>query len=513
MYGSGQDQAAGLVPEDAYRKFASNADSLRRCANSGMACVSWQLPRQQLSAVNESEALVRKLARQLQVEAQVRLGEGQLRAALTSQVHALSLLPGDTRLLREVGDILAADGDEAAASLCYRGVVPDHINAFFFASEHCSGRLIPAKSGSDTTHLPAFGREAQTLPPPVRNAVTDQYSQFNWQRTESSGAFVSVIAQGQLWFDGSNTLVTDSKRQILAEHIKGNAWFADHAATFHHPRKLPGTVCFLDARSSSIYYHWMIDVLPKLAVLEAAGIALHDIDVFVVNATSSFQKATLAHLGVSADRIVVREGVQHWQAERLLVPYLKHDIGERVYRGLGIGIASWVPRWLKQSFAPLTPNAESTGRLYISRAQRASRGIADEAALIVELEARDFKVVQLETLTVLQQAELLSRCKVVLGAHGAGLTNMCFCPPGTRIIELFGDYVVPCYWALSQLAGLRYWQYLAHDPGVRRLSDETRSGTCNAGQSSLKTVTQRRDQLIDLDLEDFLANLDRWLAE
>lgn len=46
--------------------------------------------------------------------------------------------------------------------------------------------------------------------------------------------------------------------------------------------------------------------------------------------------------------------------------------------------------------------------------------------------------------------ELFSRAKMIVGAHGAGLTNMIFAPKGIPIIELTpSTYVNLCYWHLS----------------------------------------------------------------
>ena len=46
---------------------------------------------------------------------------------------------------------------------------------------------------------------------------------------------------------------------------------------------------------------------------------------------------------------------------------------------------------------------------------------------------------------------------MIVGAHGAALTNLVFCRPGTRVIELFSPrYVNPCYRDLCVAAGLSY---------------------------------------------------------
>jgi hypothetical protein len=45
---------------------------------------------------------------------------------------------------------------------------------------------------------------------------------------------------------------------------------------------------------------------------------------------------------------------------------------------------------------------------------------------------------------------LFDRAKLIVGAHGAGLSNMMFAPKGTPVIELFpSDMINLCYWHLS----------------------------------------------------------------
>ncbi|MFK7943264.1 MAG: hypothetical protein AB8B85_10180, partial [Paracoccaceae bacterium] len=43
----------------------------------------------------------------------------------------------------------------------------------------------------------------------------------------------------------------------------------------------------------------------------------------------------------------------------------------------------------------------------------------------------------------------------VVAVHGAGLTNLLFCRPGTRVIEIFpGNFVKSPYWWLCRQLGL-----------------------------------------------------------
>ncbi len=72
-------------------------------------------------------------------------------------------------------------------------------------------------------------------------------------------------------------------------------------------------------------------------------------------------------------------------------------------------------------------------------------------------------------MSVKEQVKLFAEAELVVAAHGAALTNLVFCSPGTRIVELFPpDYVNVCFWALStQVDGLEY-RYLVGEGRRRR---------------------------------------------
>ena len=102
----------------------------------------------------------------------------------------------------------------------------------------------------------------------------------------------------------------------------------------------------------------------------------------------------------------------------------------------------------------ITSNSQ---RLYITRSQAKYRKVLNENEVISLLNKFGFQSVILESMSVVQQANLMSQAEAIVSPHGGGLTNLAFCPPGTKVIELFGKHVAPQFWAMSNCCGLEYF--------------------------------------------------------
>jgi len=73
--------------------------------------------------------------------------------------------------------------------------------------------------------------------------------------------------------------------------------------------------------------------------------------------------------------------------------------------------------------------------IYVSRS-KSKRSIADERGLESHLKTLGFQIVFAEEMSVGDQIDLFGRCKVVVGPHGAGLTNIVFAPSGALVVEI-----------------------------------------------------------------------------
>lgn len=104
---------------------------------------------------------------------------------------------------------------------------------------------------------------------------------------------------------------------------------------------------------------------------------------------------------------------------------------------------SWVPQFLRER---LLPRLEESGgdasakRLWISRVDTPHRQMRVGASFYARIKERGIKPVLASRLTPREQIRLFSGAELVCGVHGAGFTNVVFCPQGSSLLELFDPY-------------------------------------------------------------------------
>lgn len=81
----------------------------------------------------------------------------------------------------------------------------------------------------------------------------------------------------------------------------------------------------------------------------------------------------------------------------------------------------------------------SQRKLYISR-RNSPRSLPGEAQLEDLLRTQGFYIAHLETMNWTDQVELFSAAQIIVGPHGAGLSNLVFSTPGATLIELTNGY-------------------------------------------------------------------------
>ncbi len=217
-------------------------------------------------------------------------------------------------------------------------------------------------------------------------------------------------------------------------------------------KKLEGRVVVLSGLSGNVYFHWMVDILPRLEILKQHDIDLESIDWFVVNACeTAFQRETLKKLGIPETKIIESDRSSYLQASHLIVPSFPAPVG-------------WVVPWVMDFWRKVYAAEQATSasgkqqRIYISRRGARYRQVLNEPDVMALLGEWGFVCVELEQLSVSEQVRLFAQAEIIVAPHGAGLTNLMFCQPQTCVIELISpNYVRHYYWLMSHYLNLKHY--------------------------------------------------------
>lgn len=258
-------------------------------------------------------------------------------------------------------------------------------------------------------------------------------------------------------FDYVGKRLTTLRENIIGGRMNPRHWKHALLSQWNKNRlpamqKLPGKVVALNAPSSQNYFHWMVEILPRLRTLQKSGVVP---DWYLVDAYTPFQLETLRAFGVPLDRVIQPYAGMHVEADELLVPSYgfpsaSREVGAELVQRIGAKTSSTSP-----------------GRIFINR--RGSRRPANSQGFKALLRRFGFEEHFLEDHSLPKQIELFRNAEAVVAMHGAGLTNLIFCGAGTVVVELMpqGKYQ-PCYPWLSRLGDLRHYLVTAKRRGLHQ---------------------------------------------
>jgi hypothetical protein len=210
------------------------------------------------------------------------------------------------------------------------------------------------------------------------------------------------------------------------------------------------------------YYHWHLDYLARLAALaeytEETG---RQPPLILPPETSSWMREALVLAGYDDDDWIVWDG-RRTNVGRLIVPALPRETEGSApnltnhYYSLNHDSIRWLDKRMHSNVSEEVPcHAPVTGRIFVSRQGTDSRRVTNIDRLNPLFDEYGFERFRPEEYPVAEQVRTFTDADVVLGAHGAGLTNFLFAKDAT-LIELFGAYVNPVFYALAVQTGNNY---------------------------------------------------------
>jgi len=190
--------------------------------------------------------------------------------------------------------------------------------------------------------------------------------------------------------------------------------------------------------SENNFSHWLLDILPRLEIFRQTN-SIEKIDYFLLPELKySFHHETLKILKIPFNKILSDKQNRHIEADILFVTdhpwYKKGNVHDEM-----INIPEWIIYWLKKKFLD---HAEykvlSNKKIYIDR----SDSLFNHCQIINSdevwnfLKNKGFTKIKLTEISFKNQIGLFNSANTIVGAHGAGLTNLIFSKSNTNIIEL-----------------------------------------------------------------------------
>jgi capsular polysaccharide biosynthesis protein len=290
------------------------------------------------------------------------------------------------------------------------------------------------------------GHAAERLRRPMPPGLPENHWVFaTWGDFEAARTFTLEIRNGLVVGDYAAHITPGGILDYETSPYFGVTGWKEHPVYLRPrlpaPTDVEGSLVSLATRGSSAnYYHFLMDVLPRWGVLQETMPGVVP-DRFFVNRTTRYQQQLLGMIGLGDVETI--EPTKHVavRAERLLVPGVPNP---------HLMAPTWTTSWLREHLPPSRATGLPT-RLYVTRGSaRNSRRLVNEADVLPSLESRGFVRFDPGAHSVQEQIDHFAAAEVIVAPHGAALSNLVFCSPGVRVLELFAPrYVNPCYWTIA----------------------------------------------------------------
>ena len=176
----------------------------------------------------------------------------------------------------------------------------------------------------------------------------------------------------------------------------------------------------LGSSPANNYYRNMITFFPRVFFLKSRKIkiAIHR------NCSNKFRNFILAickQMKIEAHFSFLDDGLYHFKNSQI-PQFIKKSVAIKILNRLKIR------------------SNKTKEKIYLTRQNANYRNLINEEDIVNILKKEGFRVVDLNNLDIFEQIELFSSAKFVVSPTGSSLTNVVFCSPGTKVVEIKPKY-------------------------------------------------------------------------
>ncbi len=321
---------------------------------------------------------------------------------------------------------------------------------------HHSGLIIPAPDAPALPRTPRGGFRIRgeivadyDVLSGYQDAITRNYDHFDWSKNDPStsrqfGIFEvagGIVTRGYVGVDpnrGYLFLNHTYDSFPVAEGVT-DARGKSFELSSGKVDMLSGRVVVIGGPFESNFFHGLFNWFSRLIMLDqmAPHLAADPSIRYLVDrrAQSEPFASIVAALGLAADRIIWSDPGIDYRIERavfvsflhegLLCPELIALTASRIRAAFGVeeGEPGWRRIWISREHFP-----------------EARRRIDNFGEIAPLLDQHGFESIILEELSFAEQVTLFSEAEIVAGSHGAGFSNIIFCPKNARVILIEKEF-------------------------------------------------------------------------
>ena len=257
------------------------------------------------------------------------------------------------------------------------------------------------------------------------------------------------IKNGRIYTDTNQNVAIISEKNLISkasfQHIDNELkdFSFNSSLTKGTPRfkkKFRGKIFnLIQGGSGNNYFHFIFDLIPKIYLLNKC-LSLESIDYFYVPEIKKWQKKIYSLFNIDETKLIDSRKFRHVEGDLILAVshpwYFQRDIHTETKN-----IPKWIVDYNRDKFLPLVKKFNNNKKIFLDRSSSSYTHcqIKNNDEIIDMLTKKGFTTYNVEKLNIQEQIFLFNEASIIVGAHGAAFSNIIFCKPETKIIEIIPE--------------------------------------------------------------------------
>lgn len=400
--------------------------------------------------------------------------------------------PSDGVAYRKIASILLAIGERYRAETCVSGSLLLAIDRELVDLSHISAKTVrqAIEDGEDVK------KTEFNIKNPIYRYNTSKSFDGNCPDILKERAprnrqhFVAEFKNGRSLVGNVGYAIFSSDGSYMLDFCGNDGRLVGASDVNYQPKivRCQGTAAFLASAYSNGHFHWLLDTLPRLALFQAAGYKIQDIDFFITRPLYPYQRDMLERIGIPYHKLIFIDKYPNIIADKLLVTSNTENFTASD-GPTDIEIEYWISNYIASSLKPISPPDVDYGKyIYICRDKSQYRKFCNAEDVNNLMEELGFRSVFFEEMSASEKYSCLSKAEIVFAISGAGLTYLPFCRKNTKAVIVYPrNYDLNTFWTIANNCGIIHYHV-----------------TCESEKDYYPYTTFKKTRM----MQDLLVNID-----